>query len=110
MLTPTQKAARLRDVTWEEIDKDSSLERELRGLFYFFFDIMMRGPNSGREITGCSFSQRGLNTLLVVKSRYEDTQQVAYCTEKYPTDCVLTFGRLDLEGRLKWHMDKFSKT
>lgn len=100
----------LKEVTWSKVDEDEALERELRGLFYFFYDVLLTGPNAEREITGCSFSQRGLNTLLVVKSTIGDTQQVAYVTEKFPTGCVLTFGRQRLEGRLKWHSDKYAKT
>lgn len=106
----TEDLEALREVTWASIDEDEELERQIRALFYFFYDILMRGANCEREILGCSFSQRGLNTMLVVKSRIGDLRQVAYATEKFPTGCVVTFGRQMLEDRVKWHLDKYAKT
>lgn len=100
----------LRKLTWSSVDQDELLERELRALFYFFHEVLMRGPNLEREYTGCSFSQRGLNTLLVVKSVLGDIQQVAFVTAKYPIDCVVTFGKLDLDDKVKWHEDRFART
>ena len=102
--------SRLEELTWEEIDKDDQLMRQLRALFFFFFEILMEGPNSEREITGCSFSQRGTNTLLVIKGVHEGIPQVGYVTAKYPIDCVTVAGRLILQGQLKWHLDKFAQT
>lgn len=100
----------LRKVTWEAIDQDMELERDLRALAFFFWAVLMEGPNMEREITGCSFSQRGRNTLLVVKSMLGDIPQVAFCTAKFPMDCVRAFGRLWLDDSVKWHPDRYGRT
>lgn len=102
--------AGLRKVTWARVDEDPELERDLRAMAFFFWAIMMEGPNSEREIIGCSFSQRGLNTLLVVKAVLGDIPQVAFCTAKYPIDCMVTFGRLWIEEMVKWHPDRYGRT
>jgi hypothetical protein len=100
----------LREVTFDSIEQDEELEREIRALYFFFYDVLMRGPNFERSIEGCSFSQRGLNTLMVLKGTCEGIPQVAYVTEKFPIGCVVTAGRLLLDGRMKWHLDKFRST
>lgn len=105
-----QSLAWLRKVTWDKLAEDPSLERDLRALAFFFWSVLMEGSTQEREITGCSFSQRGLNTLLVVKGTLGDIPQVAFCTEKFPMDCVRTFGRLWIEDRVKWHPDRYGRT
>ena len=110
MQTREEKLQALRAVTFEDMDRDPELEAELRALFFFFFDILMRGPNFDTEVTGCSFSQRGLNTLLVLKARVDGVPQVAYVTEKYPIGCVRVIGRQFLNGTVKWHLDRYAQT
>ena len=109
MFGPEHDIELLKEFTAERMAEDVSIERDLRAYYYFFEFLMMRGPNFPGEITGCSFSQRGLNTLLAVKRNWNDIPQVAFVTEKYPTGCIVTFGRMHLEGRVKWHLDKFAK-
>jgi len=110
MFDREQELEQLRDITLEYMLEDANLERELRSVFFFFYGIMMEGPNNEREVTGCSFSQRGLNTLLVVKSVLGDIPQVAFVTEKFPIGCITTFGRQWLQDRVKWHSDKYVTT
>lgn len=110
MIDQQQQLERIRATTWSTIEEDPKLERVVRALYYFYSTILMTGPNFPVEVTGCHFSQRGLNTLLVVKANVEGTPQVAFVTEKFPTGCVVTFCRQWLEDRVKWHLDKYAKT
>lgn len=110
MFDREQELKQLREVTIESMKEDAGLERELRSVFFFFYGILMEGPNNEREITGCSFSQRGMNTLLVVKSVLGDIPQVAFVTERFPISCVTTFGRLWLDDRVTWHSDRYART
>ena len=108
MLRKEEKLTQLRKVTWEAIDKDADLEADLRAVYFFLFEIMMCDLVNGTTVTGCSFSQRGLNTLLVLKAVRDDIPQVVFVTEKFPMDCIRTLGRLWIEDRLKWHLDRFT--
>lgn len=110
MKTPEKKLQELREVTWSELDKDPALEQALRSAFFFFYDIMMKDVNDEYCVTGCSFSQRGLNTLLVLKAVVDGVPQVAFVTDKFPIDCVSSLGRQVRDGTLKWHLDRFAQT
>jgi hypothetical protein len=110
MFGPQHDIELLKQITQEKMADDIRLERDMRAYVYFFEFLLMTGPNLPEHFTGCSFSQRGANTLLVVKRVKDDIPQVAYVTERTPTGCIVTFGRVHLEGRLKWHPDKFART
>lgn len=82
-------------------------ERDALALRYFHTRLLFSQVNPGREIHGCSFSQRGRMVLLVVKSTLEDMPQVAFVTEDTTTRCIRVFCRMWLEGRVKWYPDQF---
>lgn len=100
----------LKAYTAERMADDSKLERDMRSCLYLFDFLLMTGPNQEEQFTGCSFSQRGMNTLLVVKKVSDSIPYVAFVTERTPMGCIATFGRVHLEGRIKWHLDKFART
>lgn len=81
--------------------------RDLLALYYFATRLLFHKVNSEWEMQGCSFSQRGERVLLVVKATHEGTPYVGYVTERSTTSCVRIFARQWLEGRVKWHKDKF---
>lgn len=108
MFDREEQLEQLRAVTFESIREDARLERELRALYYFFYVIMMTGENFNIAVSGCHFSERGPNTMLVVKALVDGVPRVAFVTEKFPIGCVVTFGRQWLEDRVKWHVDKFA--
>lgn len=98
---------RLKDIDWEKVAEDPSWKREHLAFHYFFERLLRIEDQNGWSIDGCSFSQRGLNTLLVVKATREGTPLVAFVTEKTHTGCVVAFSRLWLSERVTWHPDKF---
>jgi hypothetical protein len=97
----------LKAIDWENVAADPSWKREHLAFHYFFESILRERSQNSWTIDGCSFSQRGANVMLVVKGTHEDTPYVAFVTERTPTGCVVTFCRLWLEQRVKWHPDKF---
>ena len=74
--------------------------------------FLMYGQNVlsefGRDWLGCTFRQSERTCLLVVKSRYRGTQQVAFITDLNPAGCVETWLRRWEEGRVHWQDDKFA--
>ena len=76
-------------------------------MYYFVTRLLFTPVNPEWSIQGCSFSQRGHMVLLVVKATHEDTPYVAFVTEQTTTRCMRVFARQWLEGRVKWHNDKY---
>jgi len=95
---------------WERVSADPSWRRDMLATYFFFEVLLKKEDQNGWTFTGCSFSQRGLNTLLCVKAEREGTQLVAFITEKFPTGCVVTFGRQWLQDRVNWYPDKYPRT
>lgn len=98
----------LKELTWEKASSDPKAQRDMLGLLYFFGILLQRLVDGQPNVYGCSFSQKGLHSMLVVKAIVDDIPRVAYVTERTPTGCVVTFGRMWLEGRVKWHKDKYA--
>jgi hypothetical protein len=95
-----------------KIDLSAELEepetrRDLLAMYYFVTRLLFTPVNPEWTLQGCSFSQRGNLVLLVVKATHEETPYVAYVTEQNTTRCMRVFSRQWLEGRVKWHADKF---
>lgn len=86
---------------------DVDTKRELLAMWYFHSRLLFTPVNPEWSLQGCSFSQRGQMVLLVVKGMHEGTPYVAYVTEATTTRCMVVFARQWLEGRVKWHKDKF---
>jgi len=95
---------------WQDSDDPNFQleERDVLAIRYFLTRLLFTQVNPEWSIQGCSFSQRGANVLLVVKGTHEDTQYVAYVTERNTISCVRIFARQWLEGRVKWHKDKYA--
>lgn len=93
----------------QELD-DPVGRRDILALFYFHNRLLFHPVNPDWTFQGCSFSSRGLRVLLVVKATKQDIPYVAYVTEQTTTGCVRVFARQWLEGRVKWHRDKFRST
>ena len=110
MFGPLHDLKMLREWTWAESVPDPETERDLRALHYFHDRMLFSNLNSDWSLQGCSFSQRGNQVLLVVKSAHEGTPYVAYVTERTTTRCIRIFARQWLEGRVKWHKDKYRQT
>lgn len=98
----------LKEYTWEKAVSNDKLQRDMLALLYFFDMLMMRIVDGQPAIYGCSFSQRGQHSMLVVKALVDDIPRVAYVTERTPTGCVVSFSRMWLEDRVKWHKDKYA--
>jgi len=107
MFGPMHDLELLKSWDWDKVFADPSWEAEVLALHYFHNVLMCVTDQNGWTIDGCSLSPRGLNTLLVVKAIHDGIPLVAFCTEKFPIGCIRTFCRMYLEGRVKWHQDKF---
>lgn len=107
---PKYELELLKEWSWETVSQDEDWRAEQIALFYFFHYVLMKHSEKVLVVHGCSFSPRGLNTLLVVKATVAGIPQVAYATSRYPTGCVRAFCRLWLEERITWHPDKYAKT
>lgn len=107
MFGPEHDLELLREFDWEKVAADPAWKREHLAMHYFFEVLLRLESQNSWSVDGCTFSQRGPNTLLVLKATHEDTPLVAYCTERTPTGCVVTMCRLYLEERVKWHPDKY---
>lgn len=110
MFGPKHDLELLREYDWEKVSRNDQWKADMLALTYFFDTILHITDQNGWTVTGCSVSQRGLNTLLVVKATHDGIPLVAYCTEKFPTGCVRTFARMYLQDRVKWHPDRFAGT
>lgn len=110
MFGPEHDLKVLSSINWEEVAADPTWQREHLAYHFFFESLLKVECQNGWTIEGCSFSQRGANTLLVVKATHEETPLVAYCTEKTPTGCVVAFSRAYIMDRVRWHADKFRRT
>jgi hypothetical protein len=82
--------------------------QELRALVWFFLYGQNVFSQVGRDWVGCVFRQRELECLLVVKSRREGTQQVAFVTARTPIDCVWVFCKKWYADTVAWSEDKFA--
>lgn len=97
----------LRTVEAEYKDNRLLDERDHRALVWFFVYVQNAFSQFDREWVGASFRQRGEICNLVVKSRTNGTQQVAFVTGRTPTVCVRIFARKWYEDRVEWHNDKY---
>lgn len=107
MFGPERDLEMLKGVVFADKMQDPAFERDALALVYFHSHLLFSQVNPEWSIQGCSFSQRGNMAMLVVKGMHEDTPYVAYVTDKTTTLCVRIFARQWLEGRVKWHKDKF---
>lgn len=107
MFGPQHDLELLKDFPWERVAQDAAWKREHLAMHYFFEILLRLEDQNSWTIDGCTFSQRGPNTLLVLKATHEETPLVAFVTERTHTGCVVTCCRMWLEQRLKWHADKF---
>lgn len=107
MFGPENDLHLLQSTNLEAELQDPEAKRDLLALYYFHSRLLFTPVNPEWTLQGCSFSQRGNLVLLVVKATHEDTPYVAYVTEQNTTRCVRVFARQWLEGRVKWHTDKF---
>lgn len=82
--------------------------REAESLLWFFVYGQNVLSESGRDWTGAVFRQRETTCLLVVKSRYGETQDVVFVTGRTPTDCVVLFRKKYLEESLQWIPDRYA--
>jgi len=73
----------------------------------FVYSLLFREVDGTRSFQGCSFTRRGPMVLLVVKSIEGEKHQVCYTTERSAERCIVAFCRSYLEGRTKWHLDKY---
>jgi hypothetical protein len=107
MFGPENDLALLSKFDLETELEEPEARRDLLAMYYFVTRLLFTAVNSEWTLQGCSFSQRGHLVLLVVKATHEETPYVAYVTEQSTTRCIRIFSRLWLEGRVKWHPDKF---
>jgi len=107
---PKSDLERLKKWDWDKVSESPEWRAEQLAFHYFFNVLMCTTDQNGWTMTGCHFSQRGLNTLLVVKAEHEGTPLVAFQTEQFPTGCVRSFCRRYLDQRVEWRKDKFAKT
>ena len=107
MFGPQHDLDLLQQWDYESEMDDPESRRALLAMVYFHTRLLFCKVNSEWTLQGCSFSQRGTLVLLVVKSTHEGTPYVAYVTEQTTTRCMIVFARQWLEGRVKWHKDKF---
>jgi len=110
MFGPRHDLQLLQKWAQEDTSDDTELRRDDLARRYFFERLLFTPVNSEWTLLGCSFSRRGNLVLLVVKGIHEGTQYVAFITEQTTTRCVVVFCRQWLEGRVKWHKDKFAQT
>jgi len=97
----------LKNRDWDKVSADPEWRRELLALDYFHNVLMCMTDQNGWSIQGCSFSEKGTNTMLCVKATEDGIPQVAFVTERFPTRCVIAFCRMWLENRVRWYPDKF---
>lgn len=110
MFGPARDIELLRDFNLLERLDDQRTLADMTAWFYFQEKVIHSNVKPGWSFDGCSFSQRGLNVMLVMKATHEDTPYVAFITEQTTTGCVRTFCRLWLEERVEWYPDKYRKT
>ena len=61
----------------------------------------------GADWTGCSFSQRAEQCLLVARRVEGGVPQVAFVTGRTPTDCMRIFHKLWSVDLVEWTRDKY---
>jgi len=107
MFGPQRDIELLQEVELERMLEDPQARANMMAWLYFGRIVIHTSVKPGWSLDGCSLSQRGPRTLLVVKATHEGTPYVAFTTEATTTGCVRSFCRRWLEERVEWRKDKY---
>ena len=98
----------LKRFDWDRVASDPEWQREHLAMHLMFESILNVEDVDGWSVHSLSLREKGLFFNLVVKATHDGIPLVAFVTDKRPTGCIVVFGRLWLEGRVKWYPDKFA--
>ena len=82
--------------------------RELEAMVWFLVYGQNVYSQVDRDWTGCTFRQGETTCLLVAKSRRQGIPEVAFCTDRNPTGCMVAFLKGWEGDTLRWYPDKYA--